>query len=433
MKKIILIFILSFVVKLSIAQNKKEQIIILQNRIDSIKTVYENEILNKKNLSSNIDSITKSILNEYKLIKDLEELNKSLKSKININNKMYDSFISLIQKEEKEIIKFENKLKDLKSKEVLSNEDSEYDNFRNTEVEFNSNFNSQPYNSKEIEQFISSANSNESKSRDNISIYKEFLSRLNSSEIESISMAKNRFLKQFEKDDKMSEEGFRLFRNYYINFIEKLNEPGNNFLDDFFSAPQFYDVIEGTFKNPLAGFDKLSKSDKDIVKMKYSKSLNEITRCLKSGIKISGNDVDGYRYTEDFSFLADILQNYEFDLVNFFELMKSEDKEIHIDAALKISWEELRKKIIRYEKFVNDYPNLKETKQIVEPQLKWFFDVYIGGLDNTPTFDWDRNVLNSELKNSYKIFLIENKKSKFFLFLQKYYNTLEKNKFKRIK
>ena len=103
MKKIILIFILSFVVKLSIAQNKKEQIIILQNRIDSIKTVYENEILNKKNLSSNIDSITKSILNEYKLIKDLEELNKSLKSKININNKMYDSFISLIQKEEKEI------------------------------------------------------------------------------------------------------------------------------------------------------------------------------------------------------------------------------------------------------------------------------------------------------------------------------------------
>jgi hypothetical protein len=127
MKKIILIFILSFVVKFSIAQNKKEQIIILQNRIDSIKIVYENEILNKKNLSSNIDSITKSILNEYKLIKDLEELNKSLKSKININNKMYDSFITLIQTKEKEILDAQKELKQINEAAIKEKEDNEND------------------------------------------------------------------------------------------------------------------------------------------------------------------------------------------------------------------------------------------------------------------------------------------------------------------
>jgi hypothetical protein len=129
MKKIILIFILSFVVKFSIAQNKKEQIIILQNRIDSIKIVYENEILNKKNLSTNIDSITKSILNEYKLIKDLEELNKSLKSKITINNKMYDSLQSLLKQNNIKILDAQKELKqiteDLKEENQNSISDSD--------------------------------------------------------------------------------------------------------------------------------------------------------------------------------------------------------------------------------------------------------------------------------------------------------------------
>lgn len=111
MKKIIFILLLSFVYKISIAQNKKEQIFILQNRIDSIKTVYENEILNKKNLSSNIDSITKSIVNEYKLVKDLEELNRSLKDKININNKMYDSLQSLLKQNNIKILEVKKELK----------------------------------------------------------------------------------------------------------------------------------------------------------------------------------------------------------------------------------------------------------------------------------------------------------------------------------
>ena len=141
MKKIILIFILSFVVKFSIAQNKKEQIIILQNRIDSIKIVYENEILNKKNLSSNIDSITKSILNEYKLIKDLEELNKSLKSKININNKMYDSFITLIQTKEKEILDAQKELKQINEAAIKEKEDNENDQKQKIDLSISKNIN----------------------------------------------------------------------------------------------------------------------------------------------------------------------------------------------------------------------------------------------------------------------------------------------------
>ena len=65
MKKIFVIISLFFVVKTNFAQNKKEQIIILQNSIDSIKTVFEKEIVVKKNLSSYIDSFTKLIVKEH--------------------------------------------------------------------------------------------------------------------------------------------------------------------------------------------------------------------------------------------------------------------------------------------------------------------------------------------------------------------------------
>jgi len=123
MKKIGLIFILSFTVKFSISQNKKEQIIILQNRIDSIKTVYENEILNKKKLSANIDSITKSIVNEYKRIKDIEELNKNLKNRIDINNKEHDSLQSIIQKYNIQILEVKKEL--LQIAEALKKEKEE--------------------------------------------------------------------------------------------------------------------------------------------------------------------------------------------------------------------------------------------------------------------------------------------------------------------
>jgi hypothetical protein len=104
MKKILIRTFIFFVVKTNFAQNKKEQIVILQNRIDSIKTVYENEIIVKKNISSNIDSITKLIVNEYKRIKDIEELNKKLKNSIDINNKEYDSLQSIIQKYNTQIL-----------------------------------------------------------------------------------------------------------------------------------------------------------------------------------------------------------------------------------------------------------------------------------------------------------------------------------------
>jgi tetratricopeptide (TPR) repeat protein len=97
MKKTLVVVIFLFVVNINFGQSKNEQIIILQNSVDSIKKVYEDEKLNNKNLTLKIDSITKLIVKEYVISRDLEELNKTLKNEIDMNKRKFDSLNLLIQ------------------------------------------------------------------------------------------------------------------------------------------------------------------------------------------------------------------------------------------------------------------------------------------------------------------------------------------------
>jgi hypothetical protein len=278
--------------------------------------------------------------------------------------------------------------------------------------------------------FTISACAQGSEQSENLLKYKNTINSLNASNKESILNAKEEFYKYFMKDDKASEEGFRIFRDFYVRVINEKNSDFMELSNIFFEEPAFYEIIKGTYNNPLMGFEKLSKMDKDRIKRKYSTQLKEITGYLKSGMKISGNDGDGYYLAESFEFLTDILKNYQFDLAKFFQFMKEEETPIAIDAGLQIPWDDLRKKFLRFEKFSRDYPNLKETKEYIEPKIKELFGVYLTGLDNSPAFDWESRKLDSELKKSYEIFLIENKNSSYFEILRNYYTILEKDNFK---
>lgn len=278
--------------------------------------------------------------------------------------------------------------------------------------------------------FTISACAQDSEPSENLLKYKNTINSLNTSNKESILKAKEEFYKYFKKDDKESEEGFRIFRDFYIRVINENNGDFTELSNIFFEEPAFYEIIKGTYNNPLMGFEKLNKMDKDRIKRKYSTQLKEITGYLKSGIQISGNDGDGYYLAESFEFLSEILKSYQFDLAKFFQFMKEEETPIAMDAGLQITWDNLRKKFLRFEKFSRDYPNLKETKEYIEPKTKELFGVYLTGLDNSPAFDWESQKLDSELKSSYEIFLKENKNSSYFEILKNYYTVLEKNNFK---
>jgi hypothetical protein len=125
MKKIFVIISLFFVVKTNFAQNKKEQIIILQNSIDSIKTVFEKEIVVKKNLSSYIDSFTKLIVKEHLSSKKIEESNKILKNEIDIYNKKNDSLLLLVQKFNTQILDVQDQFTSFKNKTATKIDESE--------------------------------------------------------------------------------------------------------------------------------------------------------------------------------------------------------------------------------------------------------------------------------------------------------------------
>ncbi|MEM4261098.1 MAG: hypothetical protein QXG00_07690 [Candidatus Woesearchaeota archaeon] len=296
------------------------------------------------------------------------------------------------------------------------------------------------YNVKQIKKFLISLSflflftestiGQESLEKDNLIKYSNTLQSLKDTNAESILTAKEKYYAFFRNNDKNAEQGFRMFREFYNKVIYAINEKSFIKISNvIFEEPEFHRVLTGTFDNPLSGFEKLNKIAKDRIKKKYSNQLKDITKYIKCGIKISGDDVDGYYLDENFDFLIDMTQNYQFDLAEFIRFMKEEVSPIQIDAGLQISWEELRKKIIRFETFARKYPNLQETTKEIEPNLKWFLSIYLAGLDNSPVFDWESNKLDNELKKSYETFLKENKASSYYSVIKELYDIYKKYNF----
>ncbi len=110
MKKILIILLAIIVHKYSYAQNKKEQIIILQNTLDSINIEYKNEVKIKNNLSFYKDSINKVFISKQAFSKELLILNTKLKDENEYNKNRIDSINNILNKKEKELIEFKNKL-----------------------------------------------------------------------------------------------------------------------------------------------------------------------------------------------------------------------------------------------------------------------------------------------------------------------------------
>jgi hypothetical protein len=71
------------------------------------------------------------------------------------------------------------------------------------------------------------------------------------------------------------------------------------------------------------------------------------------------------------------------------------------DAALQVSWEELRKTLTRWEAAARRYPKLEETPLEVELRIRWLAWLYFLGVSNTPSFDFKSGRIGPELINSW--------------------------------
>jgi uncharacterized protein (TIGR02145 family) len=110
MKKIILITAIFINFSYSFSQSKKEQIVTLQNTLDSFQFELNNVLLIKNNLTLYSDSITKILLEKQSITKAIKDTNNNLETQFKHSRNKIDSLILVKELKEKELKDIQNEL-----------------------------------------------------------------------------------------------------------------------------------------------------------------------------------------------------------------------------------------------------------------------------------------------------------------------------------
>ena len=90
-------------------------------------------------------------------------------------------------------------------------------------------------------------------------------------------------------------------------------------------------------------------------------------------------------------------------LASYIRFRAKEDAQtVGADAALALTWEELRQRLLRWEAFARGNPQLPEIAAEVEPAIHGLVQTYFFGEDNTPTFDGQTGRIVADLVASWK-------------------------------
>ena len=286
--------------------------------------------------------------------------------------------------------------------------------------------------------------------------YKQFLGTLNIKEKESILTARDEFIKRFsDAPETLSDEAFRSFEVFYkkavfvcdrIYFFPK-NLVIPEYKDDNRYKKEYQVLLNAILQvgstvtkellqdDPLEHFERLNEDYKKEIREKYGAVLDELYEFKKCGMTFVWGEGDWY-LKEDPDFLLSLSSNLKGEHREFTRFMGEEAKQrLAEDAALAISWDELRQRIIRWETFAGNHPDLPETEDTIKPQLHRMMQWYLIGIDNTRAYDYDDTYggtakINSELLNSYENFLRENTDSSYFTLIQGVCDILKKHDFK---
>jgi len=259
--------------------------------------------------------------------------------------------------------------------------------------------------------------------------YSNFLTKLDASSPESVSLAKNELLARFRgKDDGNANAAFRDFSKFYTENIAAL-ESG------FSSKQHLQDVLfkiadaTGLDNNPFPAFDKLDTPSARDIKKKYALALKELYQYRKSGINFGQSE--GIWYTQsDPDFLKEAASVTTGDLKEYLRFNAEECKQrIAEDGGILIPWDDLRKKIIREENFAKQHPNLPEVEKDLKGSMSWMINVYLAGIENS-SIDNHGDQLTPDVKNSYETFLKENTTSQYYSIVKDAYAIWVKNNFK---
>ncbi len=213
----------------------------------------------------------------------------------------------------------------------------------------------------------------------------------------AILKAKDAYFATFsDKDtDATRDAGFAVFYTYYGKVLEKINE-NNDFLDSLTSHGEI--LAQGKKVAEQYGF--------------------HITYLGEGMFGVMDNTP--YLLKTFGSSISSAWQSY-------FIFIKQIDSIIG-DAALFISYDALRERLVLGDAIVRKYPYSK-VAEMIKKTTDWMATIYVFGLDNTPVYAFDTMKLLPEVKSSYEKFLRENKNTTYYPMIDALYAFLKKDNF----
>lgn len=200
------------------------------------------------------------------------------------------------------------------------------------------------------------------------------------------------------------EEANLLYKNFTIKSTEIIGDIElyeSELLDTYY---YFYDYDESAPESEQTWTLNLPKTEKEKTKL-----LND------NGIEIwdVGEGLHALRlyYDTEQKLFTDYLTP---DYQEYLNLITAESKDLfQADAALTIEFSELANRIINWEKFIKKYPesellqssnNQDESVINVKKHYKFLQNVYVFGMENTPTLDYSNCELYPESIEEFKRF-----------------------------
>ena len=114
----------------------------------------------------------------------------------------------------------------------------------------------------------------------------------------------------------------------------------------------------------------------------------------------------------------------------FMSEFEKENQQIALeDGGLKISTDELLRRLLFWDKFLAENKNFILADE-ARATYNFYLDLYTTGIDNTPAFDPFTGELYPELKTSYSRMIKSNSVSKTTEFMREYYSVLAENNFR---
>ena len=279
-----------------------------------------------------------------------------------------------------------------------------------------------------------------------IASYRQFLDKLDAGDYRSIPIARDEMQRLFSKaPEDTAVEAFKVFRIFYSRAATRVagfygqarKEEYQATLNAIISGdPQRLGIVTNSLFNddPLQTLQSYDEAFQKQIEERYGPALKDLRDMRDSGILFYWGEGDWYP-GEDDEYLLNAGSFIKGDYLDFLRFQAEMGRErVAHDAALLISWDALRQRIILCENFEKKHPELPETKNEVLRELHRLVWFYLCGMPNTYAYDWtamridpETALIDPELRKSYERFLSKNIDSAFFPVISKVIEILKRH------